>query len=394
VNALKPLILLTIMGGVGFFVYRSLNKAPSEPPPGTDTSVTASPEIKLGDASRSKNLPTADGANLLRPSHDSVAPGFNSSGSRSNTGSDAPPFSAAPVDSTAAQPSSPLNAAPSSEPASQAAPAETASQAVSGLDQAHAPPNANGANSNAQVQDRSQSFAVAWGAIQPKLASGQFSEALEDLTVWRNHPSLAPEERNRVETLLNQLAGTVIYSREHLLAAPYVVKPGDQLEQIAETYKVTPELLAKINGIDPVRPLEPGAQLKVVPGPFSAVVEAGADRLTLLLNGRYAGSFPVADWGSAVAERAHSGAPMELTISQKTTAPIYNGPQGEMQAGDPANPLGDRLMTLGGEFAIHGTNPQAAPQVQQPSAGIRMNANDMGELYDILTVGSRVILRK
>ena len=48
-NSLKPLILLTILGGVGFGVYRSLNKRPDEPPPGTDTSVTAAPEIKLGD---------------------------------------------------------------------------------------------------------------------------------------------------------------------------------------------------------------------------------------------------------------------------------------------------------------------------------------------------------
>ena len=32
-----------------------------------------------------------------------------------------------------------------------------------------------------------------------------------------------------VERLLGQLAGTVIYSREHLLAAPYQVQPGERL---------------------------------------------------------------------------------------------------------------------------------------------------------------------
>jgi LysM repeat protein len=388
VNALKPLILLTILGGVGFFVYRSLNKAPGEPPPGTDTSVTASPEIKLGDASRNKLAAGGTAANLLHPSHQSIAPPLSAGDAGSNTTAEAPPFSANSPSATDANSASPFNAAVANE-------------------QRPSPPNATTATNSPEIRpavplgggmsdagERSQSFSVAWGSIQPKLASGQLSEALQDLTAWRNHPSLAPAEHNFVDALLSQLAGTVIYSREHLLAAPYRVQVGDRLEAIAEKYKVTPELLAKINGLDPARPLQPGQEIKVVPGPFSAVLEVGADRLTLLLDGRYAGSFAVAELGRTVAEKAQSEAPMELTINQKTTSPIYNSPQGEIEPGDPANPLGQQLMALGGEFAIHGTNPRAAAQTQQPSAGIRMNAGDMGELYDILTVGSRVIVRR
>ena len=48
-NSLKPIILLVVLGGVAFGVYRSLSKEPQTPPPGVDTSVTAAPEIKLGD---------------------------------------------------------------------------------------------------------------------------------------------------------------------------------------------------------------------------------------------------------------------------------------------------------------------------------------------------------
>ncbi len=386
-NALKPLILLTILGGVGFFVYRSLNKAPGEPPPGTDTSVIASPEIKLGDASRSSQTATGTAANLLHPSHQSIAPPFSAAEPRSNTTAEAPPFPANSPLATDSHAPSPFNDTIANE-------------------QRPSPPNATAATNSSEMRpaappggiseaaERSQSFSVAWGSIQPKLASGQLSEALQDLTAWRNHPSLAPAEHNFVDALLSQLAGTVIYSREHLLAAPYRVQVGDRLEAIAEKFKITPELLAKINGLDPARPLEPGQEIKVVPGPFSAVLEIGADRLTLLLDGRYAGSFPVAELGRTVAEKVQSGAPLELTINQKTTSPIYNSPQGEIEPGDPANPLGQQLMALGGEFAIHGTNPRTAAQTQQPSAGIRMNADDMGELYDILTVGSRVIVRR
>ena len=79
-NSLKPVILLIILGGVAFGVYRSLNKEPSTPPPGADTSVAAVPEIKLGDlnaTSAPQDLKTA-GPNLLRPANGGSAPPLKS----------------------------------------------------------------------------------------------------------------------------------------------------------------------------------------------------------------------------------------------------------------------------------------------------------------------------
>jgi lipoprotein-anchoring transpeptidase ErfK/SrfK len=187
----------------------------------------------------------------------------------------------------------------------------------------------------------------------------------------------------------------VIYSREHLLAPAYRVLAGDTLADIAQRHRVTPELLAKINELDSAAaPLEAGQEIKVLPGPFSAIVEVGTDRMTVMIDGCYAGSFTLAELGSAVGMRVGGGTPVEFTVSQKTTAPIYNGPQGEIESDDPANPLGQYLLALGGELAIHGTNPQATAQAEQPSGGIRMNATDIVDVYDILTVGSRVIVRK
>ena len=238
-------------------------------------------------------------------------------------------------------------------------------------------------------------FSAAWSAIQPSLAAGQLAAALKDLSAWHNHPSLGGQEREMVERLLGQLAGTVIYSREHLLASPYRVQPGERLEDIAAKFKITPELLAKINELDSTAAVLPaGQEIKVIPGPFSAILDVGADRFTLMLDGCYAGSFPVADVGSDVSARAGSGTPVEFAISQKTTAPIYNSPQGEIEAGAPTNPLGGHLLALGSELAIHGTNPNASPGTKQPEAGVRINATDIVELYDILTVGSRVVIRK
>jgi LysM repeat protein len=389
VNSLKPLILLTILGGVGFGVYRSLNKGPDEPPAGTDTSVTAAPEIKLGDPSAlatQDKEPKTSGPNLLQATPGGTAPPFQASeGPRPGLAAGAtnaeiaPPFASAPSGGIG-QPYAPAPAGPSSGSTE-----SLAGQAATGLaDAATAPSPSQGTGS----------FAAAWTTIQPKLAAGQLADGLRDLTAWHNHPSLTPSEQEMVGRLLSELAGTVIYSREHFLAAPYRVLPGESLADIAQRHRITPELLAKINELDAAAALPPGQEIKVLPGPFSAVVDVATDRLTLMLDGCYAGSFSLAELGSAVPLRVETGTPAEFTVSQKTTAPIYNGPHGEIEADDPANPLGQYLLALGGELAIHGTNPQATAPVQQPSGGIRMSATDIVDVYDILTIGSRVIVQK
>ena len=88
----------------------------------------------------------------------------------------------------------------------------------------------------------------------------------------------SPADTQKVETLLGQLAGTVIYSTEHQLEPARVVKPGETLETIAKEYNVPWQLLAKINGIPAPDQLRPGQELKVVRGPFSAVVDLHRSR--------------------------------------------------------------------------------------------------------------------
>ncbi|MEX2142098.1 MAG: LysM peptidoglycan-binding domain-containing protein [Pirellulales bacterium] len=400
-NSLKPLILLTILGGVGFGVYRSLNKGPDEPPAGTDTSVNAAPEIKLGDPSA---LTAKDGGaksarpNLLQAAPGGSAPPFQAGDAARGTAAEiAPPFSSDSQRASAGDSSRALNSGSVNDGVAQAYAQPTTNPFGGPTDplagRAEADPAGAATRQNSAMG--TESFIAAWPTIQPKLAAGQLREALKDLTAWYNHPSLTSSEQQMVTGLLNELAGTVIYSRDHLLAAPYRVLPGESLADIAQRHRVTAELLAKINELDPAAPaIEPGQEIKVLPGPFTAIVEVGSDRLTLMLDGCYAGSFLLAQLGSAVASRVEAGTPVEFTVSQKTTAPIYNGPQGEIEADDPANPLGQYLLALGGELAIHGTNPQATAPAEQPSGGIRVSATDIADVYDILTIGSRVIVRK
>ena len=189
-------------------------------------------------------------------------------------------------------------------------------------------------------------------------------------------------------TLLNQLAGTVIYSREHLLVQPYEVQPGDTLDRIAQQYHVPAQLLAKINGLQDPNQLRPGERLKMVQGPFDALVNLRAQHLTLMLGGRFAGRFPI----SVGAEQATPEG--EFTVKTKTPNPTYYGPDRVIDANDPSNPLGKYWIGLDDHLGIHGTNdPQSIGRAESRGC-IRLHPRDIEDVYDMMTVESRVrILR-
>src|SRR5687767_6098258 len=130
--------------------------------------------------------------------------------------------------------------------------------------------------------------------------------------------------------MLDRLAGTVIYShRHHLLEKPYQVKPGQSLQQIAEEHQVPWQLLAKVNGLTDPAAIRPGDSLKVVRGPFDAVVDARNYRLTLFLQGRYAGRFPIGMGRDAPAGEG------DFEVQGVVDNPVYHGQDIVVPPGDP-----------------------------------------------------------
>jgi LysM repeat protein len=232
------------------------------------------------------------------------------------------------------------------------------------------------------AEDTSDSFAGVWPEIQTALAQQELSHAHEMLSEWYGNPSLSSAESEQVESLLSQLAGTVVYSTEHRLEPPYVVRAGDTLTTIAAKYDVPWQLLAKINGIAAADGVQPGQEIKVIRGPFTAVVELGKQQLTLALNGRYAGRFAI------TAEPGAGDREGQWVVEQKLA---------EATAG-----TGDRTLVLrnGSPLAVEeaisitaGATTPSGPTAIAPSA-IRLSASDAEELSDILSVGSRVVIRR
>lgn len=234
--------------------------------------------------------------------------------------------------------------------------------------------------------DEEEGLATAMARIQEKLDQNQLTVALKMLTEWYDDPRLSPEQSDQVTDLLDQLAGTVVYSRQHLLTEPHVVQPGDTLESVARRHRISWQLLAKINGMSDPRQIRPGDRLKIVPGPFSALVDLEKFRLTLVVQDMYAGRFMI---GTG---RENSTPRGEFPVLKKVVNPSWPGPRGEVPHGDPANPLGGRWIDLGGGIGIHGTNDPSSIGKSLSEGCVRLAPRDIEDVFDILTEGSRITI--
>ena len=233
--------------------------------------------------------------------------------------------------------------------------------------------------------------------LERQLKAGRLAEAHLALSSWHQSTELSAQQSRQVTELLDQLAGTVVYSRRSLLQQPHTVRQGESLEQIAQTYNVPTQLLANINGIRDPQNLQPGRQLKVVSGPFDALISLGRQELTLMLKSRYAGRFPIG------IGRDSQGLEGSYVVGDKTVDPTYRGPNRvTIAAGDPNNPLGKFWIGLrdgmDGQTAvrigIHGTNDPRSVGRTEGRGSIRLADRDIRDVFGILSVGSKVTIRR
>jgi len=222
-------------------------------------------------------------------------------------------------------------------------------------------------------------FAAVWADAHDKLAAGRYAEALQALSAWHDDPSLGLEESQRLDDLLGQLAGTVIYSQRDLMLPPHVVAPGDTLPALAAPLGVSWQLLAKINGIDDPARLVPGEHLKLVRGPFDAVVSVSRRRLTLQLHGNYAGSFPVVVGRQFLARVGGSLPVVEVHRADAATTRAAT-----LQ----------RSVVLGDGLVIEAVDDPGLLADGGPSSSLVVSVRDLNDVIDILGPGSRVLIRQ
>lgn len=217
------------------------------------------------------------------------------------------------------------------------------------------------------------------------LADGDTLAAHKILSkLYWNHRARRPEIQERIDGT----ARIVFFDPQPHFIDPYVIQSGDRLDMIAADYHVSWEYLSALNRTDPRR-IQAGRRLKVVKGPFAAVVELDDFSLTVHLSGYYVRRYPVGigrDGSSPVGK---------LRVLNKVVNPSYTDPDGRVIDGDdPNNPLGERWIDLGNSYGIHGTiEPESIGRAASRGC-IRLRDDDVIAVYNFLVNGSEVAIRK
>ena len=169
----------------------------------------------------------------------------------------------------------------------------------------------------------------------------------------------------------------------------YVVQKGDMLVKIAKRYQVTDGLIRRLNGMGSHDYLiHIGQRIKVVRGPFRLVVDTKKMHLTAYLGPKAIRTYPVGlgteDTGTPTGHHR---------ILSKEVSPRWD--YGAMHAppGDPNNPVGSRWMKIAPSFGIHGTNDPSSIGKRSSAGCIRMHNHHAEEVYDLVRVGSEVLVQ-
>lgn len=216
-------------------------------------------------------------------------------------------------------------------------------------------------------------------------ARKSYSEALQ--------LGLSDAKAAEVRAELTRLSNALLFSRaantNDPLTTVRVVQPGDTIYAIAKEFGVTEELIMSINGVTEPNRLHVGDRLKVIRGPFRAIISKSDHRMDLYIDDQYIKSFRV---GLGVNGGTPTG---DWMVISKLRNPDWTDPVSNQYylAEDPDNPIGERWIGLEGRsgesvgktgFGIHGTIDPKSIGENMSMGCIRMLANDVAEVFDLL----------
>ena len=235
------------------------------------------------------------------------------------------------------------------------------------------------------------------------MQSGKLLEARDAVNAALVSGRLSGYDADAARALLSEINQTVVFSTRKFaddrFGGTYKVESGDRFDKIGRNHGITADLLMQINGITDPKRLRSGAYIKVLKGPFHAVVSKGGFRLDLYLGGlpgtgadvAYVTSFPV---GLGKDDSTPLGK-WQVEPDRKVKNPVYYSPRGEgvIEADDPANPLGEFWVGLVGvegdavgkeSYGIHGTiDPQSIGKMESMGC-IRLRNEDVAVVFNAL----------
>ncbi len=247
---------------------------------------------------------------------------------------------------------------------------------------------------NAGANPRVQALVAQTMAVY-RADSAKMVQVRETLSEALRMMSMSPMQRMGIMEELSKMAdiwlfGNTVYPDDPLCDR-YLVQSGDHLERIGKNNDVPYQLLMKVNGIRKASSLQAGVQIKVVNGPFRAVVKRSALTMDLYLRNTYVRTYEV-----GLGRPGQETPTGEWLVGERLVRPKYTDPDSGavILPDDPEYPVGPyyiKLKGLSGEamgregFAIHGTHKPAEIGMNTSSGCIRLRNNEVEEVYGLLS---------
>lgn len=210
--------------------------------------------------------------------------------------------------------------------------------------------------------------------------------------------------RSAVKTRMTKLADKWLFSGDVFesdkLTNYYQVQSGDLLAVIAKRHKVPYEILMDINGIARPELLQAGKKIKVINGPFNAVVYKDTFTMDLYLQRTYIKTYRV---GLGTVDRDTPAGRWRVKKGGKMIRPQWTDDitQRVYYGTDPDYPLGSRWIEIEGldpeikdrtGFALHGTKDPESIGTRSSRGCIRLYNGDVIEVYNLMREGLSEVL--
>ena len=240
------------------------------------------------------------------------------------------------------------------------------------------------------------------------LARNRPVEARRSLSRALLSGSLDEFESDRAREELRTLNERLVFSPEIVENDPfvqtYVVQPNEMLSKIVRDQGLAVDwrFILRINNIREARNVRSGQRLKLISGPFHAVVDKSEFRMDLYM-GRapdlvYVSSYPV---GLGEFNSTPTGV-FQVRKNSKLINPEWRNPYTRelFARDDPQNPIGERWIGLQGVeehnrdfsgYGIHGTIEPESIGRQSSMGCIRMRPEDVAVVYEVLVEGASTI---
>ena len=247
-------------------------------------------------------------------------------------------------------------------------------------------------------------------AADDKIKSGDLVTARKLLSQALASSSATDAEKNAIRQRLGSINEDLVFSPKiyagDSFVETYTIASGDALAKIARKRDLATDwrLIQRVNRISDPNKITVGQKLKLVRGPFHAVVTKSAYRLDLYMGSPDEPASWVFVRSYTVGLGEDNGTPSGSFVVKKNSKlvnPYWVNPRtGEkFEADDPKNPIGERWIGIEGVgdsagyvgYGLHGTIDPDSIGKQKSMGCVRMASEDIAQMYELLIEGVSIV---